>query len=269
MPDVAATVTMDLKGAGNLLYLVGDTRDEMGMSHYAGLRRGERAHAIVPQPVPDALARLRALHGAIRTGHVRACHDCSEGGFAVALAEMCLAGRLGASVTLSALRADSAGSAGSADDIVLLFSESAGRFIVEVAPERAAGFNPRWPGFPYARISQTVSRLVVAGQTDAIIINADIARLEQAWRGAIAPQPASVKRSAGDAPRLTAPNVSSGKRVLILHANGSNRDHDAALAVELAGGLPPRSCTSTNCALGHARSRLSHAHPAGRIFVWR
>ena len=240
VPDVAATVTMDLKGAGNLLYLVGDTRDEMGMSHYAGLRRGEHADAIVPQPVPGALARLRALHGAIRTGHVRACHDCSEGGFAVALAEMCLAGRLGASVTLSALRADSAGSAESTDDIVLLFSESAGRFIVEVAPERAAGFESALAGIPFARIGQVSrsGRLVVTGQTDAIVINADIARLEQAWRGAIAPQPASVKQRASDAPRLTAPNVSSGKRVLILHANGSNRDHDAALAVELAGGLP-------------------------------
>ena len=49
----------------------------------------------VPQPDPDAPDRYRRLHRAIRDGLVRACHDLSEGGLAVALAEMCIAGRLG------------------------------------------------------------------------------------------------------------------------------------------------------------------------------
>ncbi|HQZ52310.1 MAG TPA: phosphoribosylformylglycinamidine synthase subunit PurL [Thermoflexales bacterium] len=234
VPDVHATVTMDLKQAGNALYLVGDTRDELGMSHYAGLRQGAHADAIVPQPVPDALARLRALHGAIRAGHVRACHDCSEGGFAVALAEMCLAGRLGASVNLSALQADAG------DDIVLLFSESACRLIVEVAPTHTAAFERALAGTPCARIGDvaSASTLTVTGLGGAKVIDADIARLELAWRGAIAPDPPVAARPAPARAPLSLPSVTPGKRVLILHANGSNRDHDAALAVELAGGLP-------------------------------
>ncbi|MEO6060719.1 MAG: phosphoribosylformylglycinamidine synthase subunit PurL [Thermoflexales bacterium] len=234
VPDVNATVSMDLKRAGNALYLVGDTRDELGMSHYSGLRLDGHTDAIVPQPVPDALVRLRALHAAIRAGHARACHDCSEGGLAVALAEMCLAGRLGASVSLSALRADSG------DDIVLLFSESAGRFIVEVAPDHTPDFESALAGTPCARIGDVThsSTLVVTGQAGAIVIDADIPRLEQAWRGSIAPEPPLVRPAPLEAPRIGSPAIPSSKRVLILHANGSNRDHDAALAVELAGGLP-------------------------------
>jgi phosphoribosylformylglycinamidine synthase I len=78
------------------------------------------------------------------------------------------------------------------------------------------------------------SALVVTGLGGARVIDADIADLERAWRGAIAPALAPATRPAPQGIAAVAP----GKRVLILHANGSNRDHDAALAVELAGGLP-------------------------------
>ncbi|MBC8098087.1 MAG: phosphoribosylformylglycinamidine synthase [Armatimonadetes bacterium] len=94
VPDVAHTVTSDLKTAGNLLYLVGSTRPEFGGSHYHLL------HGIAggnpPQPVPEALETMRGLHQAIQSGWVQACHDLSEGGLAVALAEMCIGGQLGA-----------------------------------------------------------------------------------------------------------------------------------------------------------------------------
>ena len=86
VPDVSRAVTAELKSAGDVLYLVGETRAEFGGTHYAlinGLSGGA-----VPQPKPDALDTLRALHQAISGGLVRACHDCAEGGVAVALAEM-------------------------------------------------------------------------------------------------------------------------------------------------------------------------------------
>jgi phosphoribosylformylglycinamidine synthase len=78
----------------------------------------------VPRPDPDAPARYRKLHRAIRAGLVRSCHDVSEGGLAVALAEMCIGGRLGASVTALP----------HPDMATALFSESASRLVVEVAP---------------------------------------------------------------------------------------------------------------------------------------
>ncbi len=101
VPDVRRTVTMDLKRAGNRLYVVGDTRDELGGSHYGLVKNSQGG--TVPQPVTPAPDRLRALHRAIRAGLVQSCHDCSEGGLGVALAEMCIAGRLGAEIELSSI----------------------------------------------------------------------------------------------------------------------------------------------------------------------
>src|SRR5690606_17222006 len=88
VPDVERAVTSDLKRAGNALYLVGATRDEFGGGHF-NLLHGISG-GVVPQPVPDALAHMRKLHDAISAGLARACHDCSEGGVAVALAEMAI-----------------------------------------------------------------------------------------------------------------------------------------------------------------------------------
>ncbi|MBZ0304193.1 MAG: phosphoribosylformylglycinamidine synthase subunit PurL, partial [Anaerolineae bacterium] len=94
VPDARRTVTMDLKQPGNSLYIIGETYDELGGSHFNQIHG--RAGGTVPQPNRKAPALMRTLHRAIRAGLVQACHDLSEGGLAVALAEMSLAGRLGA-----------------------------------------------------------------------------------------------------------------------------------------------------------------------------
>src|SRR5262249_4065172 len=94
VPDVRRCVTMDLKEPGNALYLVGTTREEVGGSHYPlvhGLSGG--TVPVVDQQLAPRI--FRALHEAIRQGKVRACHDLSEGGLAVAAAEMAFAGGVG------------------------------------------------------------------------------------------------------------------------------------------------------------------------------
>ncbi|MEQ1701172.1 MAG: AIR synthase-related protein, partial [Ilumatobacteraceae bacterium] len=132
-PNPDHAVTPDLKRAGNVLVLVGHTSAEFGGSHVAllGAAAG-RAPTYSPVPAPDAAspARYRALHRLLRTGRVRACHDLSEGGLAVALAEMCMSGNLGASIdTLP-----------HADVTTALFSESNGRFVCEVERDDLAWF---------------------------------------------------------------------------------------------------------------------------------
>jgi hypothetical protein len=93
---------MDLKEAGNLLFIVGQTKEEFGGSHFSlvgGCSGGE-----VPKVDAELAARtFAAVHQAIVAGTVRACHDLSEGGLAVALAEMAFAGGLGAQVRLGRL----------------------------------------------------------------------------------------------------------------------------------------------------------------------
>jgi phosphoribosylformylglycinamidine synthase len=123
VPDANAVVTPDLKRPGNVVVQVGATACEFGGSHFAKVH-ATATGAIVPAPDPDAPARYRKLHQVLRSGRVLACHDVSEGGLAVTLAEMAIAGRLGLSIdTLPG-----------PDPISALFSESSGRFVCEVAP---------------------------------------------------------------------------------------------------------------------------------------
>jgi len=104
---------------------VGTTRGEFAGSHLDAVNPYEGGD-IGPAPAPDTGApeRYRRLHRAIRSGLVRSCHDLSEGGLDVAVAEMCIGGRLGA--TIDALP--------HADVPAALFGESIGRLLVEVAP---------------------------------------------------------------------------------------------------------------------------------------
>jgi phosphoribosylformylglycinamidine synthase subunit PurSL len=122
--NVAHIVTSDLKSPGNLLVLLGETRSEFGGSHLEMLL-GEDCGA-VPRPDPTAPLRYKQLHKAIRLGLVSSAHDCAEGGLAVALAEMCIGGRLGARVDRLV-----------ADDVVSAwFSESSSRIVLEVAANK-------------------------------------------------------------------------------------------------------------------------------------
>jgi phosphoribosylformylglycinamidine synthase II len=130
VPDVGASVTAELTAPGNALLLIGETRSEFAGSHLDLVLGAPREAGAAPQPDPEAPARYRRLHAAIRAGLVRACHDVSEGGLAVALAELCIAGRLGA--VLDQL--------GHPDPATALFAESTGRLVVEVRPQDVARF---------------------------------------------------------------------------------------------------------------------------------
>jgi phosphoribosylformylglycinamidine synthase len=174
--DVRRAVSMDLKEPGNPVYLVGPTRDELGGSHYY------RVHGHRGARVPRVDAALgprifRAVHRAIREGCVRACHDLSEGGLAVAAAEMAFAGNLG-------LRLDLAAVGGVARDDQALFSETPSRFLVEVRRADAARFEALLEGVPAVRVGEVTSdrRLVARGRKGRHVIDEAAAELKEAWQ---------------------------------------------------------------------------------------
>jgi phosphoribosylformylglycinamidine synthase len=135
VPDVAHTVTSDFKQPNNLIVLTGATSPEFGASHASMVcLHPIETSGVVPAFDASAPQRYRQLHQAILQGLVVACHDCSEGGVAVAIAEMCIGGRLGAQMIMQS-QLDSA-----TDLCTLLFSESLGRHIVEVEPHNLAAF---------------------------------------------------------------------------------------------------------------------------------
>jgi phosphoribosylformylglycinamidine synthase len=140
VPDVAKVVTSDFKAEGELVYVLGVTRRELGASELAG----ELGFTSPDVPQVDALPareRYRSLHAAMRRRLVSACHDCSDGGLAVALAEMAIGGRLGADLDLSAAPAEAG-----LTDLELLYSESPSRLVVTVAPENRAAFEALFAG---------------------------------------------------------------------------------------------------------------------------
>jgi phosphoribosylformylglycinamidine synthase II len=182
--DVRQAVTMDLKSPGDLLYVAGETRAELGGSLYARLHQVP-GHS-VPAPVPEAVATMRALHEAMRRGLVRACHDCSEGGLAVAAAEMALAGRLGLELSL----VDLPRSLDVERDDLALFSETSGRFLVEVASGDAATFEQLLSEHPHALLGHVLApspkggEFRVRGLQGEIVIESTVASLVSAWHTA-------------------------------------------------------------------------------------
>jgi phosphoribosylformylglycinamidine synthase len=187
VPDVRQCVTMDLKEAGNLVYVAGITRSELGGSLWAEL------HGMPGGRVPHPELRLapsifRGVHAAIRRGLLRSCHDASEGGLAVALVEMALAGGLGLSGSLARVPCTRK----AADDFTLLFSESPTRFLLEVRPEDAADLEQLLAGLPLGRIGEVTQggrgskgpapRVMIQGLEERMVLDAPVDALESAWQ---------------------------------------------------------------------------------------
>ena len=168
--DVETCVTMDLKGAGNLLYLIGETKDEMGGSHYNlvnGLTGGN-----VPTVNKEMAPKIfRALNQALKQGLILSCHDLSEGGLAVAAAEMAFAGGVGVEIELS-----------EGDTLTTLFSESNTRFLVEIRASDVGPLASILNSLPHRAIGKTVSTSTVIVTTAAGEIKASLEELKSAWQ---------------------------------------------------------------------------------------
>jgi len=179
--DVGRCVSMDFKELGNLLYLVGQTKDELGGSHFAlveGLSGGE-----VPRvDAETAKKTFFALHEAISNGLVRACHDLSEGGLAVAAAEMAFAGGLGAKIDLPSLASGKGAGGEGLSTEALLFSESNTRFLCEVRPENAAAFEKPLAGIPHARVGKVIDNGKLEITAETPLVQVDLETLKEAWQ---------------------------------------------------------------------------------------
>ena len=129
--DVRKAITADIKKEGSRLFIVGKTKDEMGASLF--FRRFGGKGGDVPGVEADNLKRLmdKMLKASDRM-LIRSCHDCSDGGLAVAAAEMCISGDIGAKLDLTAM--------GDLSAERKLFSESNTRWIAEVEEKDVAEF---------------------------------------------------------------------------------------------------------------------------------
>ena len=179
MDDTKKAVSMDCKEAGNLIYIIGATYNELGGSHYYA------THGYIGNSVPKVNAEkgkklMNALSGAMGKGLVKACHDLSEGGIGVAAAEMAFAGGLGMKIELNNVPlAETI----ERDDFIL-FSESNTRFLVEVAPKDKSVFEKTLKGIDFAAIGQVTKdkNLEIIGRDNKVIVKAGIDELKETWQ---------------------------------------------------------------------------------------
>ncbi len=176
--DLRKAVTMDAKSPGDLVYLLGETRNELGGSEYYALH--DQVGANVPKvDAESAMHRYRTLNAAQEGGMIASCHDLSDGGLAVSLAETAFAGGLGLNVELNKVPVD----AGMRED-KLLYSESASRLLITVTPANQEAFEALFAGQLFACIGQVTNDeyLNIVGLQGEVLVHSTIDDLKEAWQ---------------------------------------------------------------------------------------
>ena len=176
--DITRCVTMDCKFAGDLVYVLGETRNELGASEYyehfgyVGLR--------VPELRPETSMKLyRTLSRAIQEELVASCHGIYRGGLGVHLALVAMGGSLGMEIDLSRVP-----TAGAEQDDFILYSETPGRFIVTIDPANRASLEALFGDLPYACVGSVSSGtdFVINGLAGKPVIQVPVSELKSAWK---------------------------------------------------------------------------------------
>jgi phosphoribosylformylglycinamidine synthase len=180
--DVNRCVTMDAKRPGDEVYVLGTTRAELGGSEYWAAK-GYLGNTVPQVRVDESLLLYRCLEQAIAEGLVASCHDCSDGGLAVALAETAFSGGYGIRAALADVPSEGLGR-----DDELLFSETQSRFVVTVRPEHRAAFEALFEGRPVARVGEVTAEpvLSLAGLDGTEVVRASLDALKKAWQETLA-----------------------------------------------------------------------------------
>ncbi|MEH7416111.1 phosphoribosylformylglycinamidine synthase subunit PurL [Neobacillus drentensis] len=171
--DLDHITTQHFKENGDLIYLVGETKDEFGGSELQKLLNG-RVFGKAPElDVTVEKERQNQVLAAIRAGVVQSAHDLSEGGLAVALAESLFANeKLGAEVALAG------------DSVSALFSETQSRFLMTVKPEHKDDFEKLVADAVQIGTVTETSTLKIKNEDTSVLV-ASVAELKAAWKGAI------------------------------------------------------------------------------------
>ena len=169
---------MDSKISGDLVYVLGITRNELGASEYyehlgyLGLN--------IPEVFPDAFMPLyKGVCQAICQELVASVHGVYRCGLGIHLAMVAMGGNLGMEIDLAAVPTDQADR-----NDTILFSETPGRFIVTVDPANRASFEEIFRELPCACIGKVsdASGLVIRGLQSRILCDIPVEELKTAWK---------------------------------------------------------------------------------------
>ena len=175
IPDVTKTVSADFKKNDSYILLIGTLDDKnMGGSAYLDVLEIENEQYKIPHVDINKAPKLFAqLHKHIKNGDILSCHDISEGGLAVTLAEMCFGGNCGATIDLTCVN-------NNRPDFTL-FNETAGTFLVEVSSQKISSLKKN--DTPHIILGKTTHEQIITIQDkNKTIINIPLAQLYQSWQ---------------------------------------------------------------------------------------
>lgn len=159
VPDVAKTVSLDAKMPGDLIYILGQTHNELGGSEFLkSLNNASPGNNVPAVDAEKNLQMYRAFYKAVQQNLIASAISVSKGGLAVALAKMCAGGNLGATIDIENMPGTAQA------NYTKLFSESQGRILVSIAPQNRKKFERLMPESIFAKIGGLTSR-------PAIVIN--------------------------------------------------------------------------------------------------
>ncbi len=178
--DVSKAPGLAFEDTGDVIVQLGETRDELGGSEYLKVVHGEEAGAPPAVDLEAEGALVDVLVRAVEAGLLRSAHDVSEGGIAVALAECCVAGGIGAEVHPPE----------ELPGVALLFGESQGRAVVSVAEETVDAFVDLCAeaGVPMAVVGTVggdALRIECAAAAGPVTVDVDVARVAEVYRTAL------------------------------------------------------------------------------------
>ncbi|MDT8392034.1 MAG: AIR synthase-related protein [Lentisphaeria bacterium] len=175
MEDITKAVSLDVKCPGDLVYVIGNTRAELGGSEFFAMLGAVGNHV----PKVDAAAAKDLYRRVSQLTELELCHSLSTpalGGLGVALAKMAVAGDLGMEIDVSAIPA-----AAGLTPADVLFSESNSRFIATVAPEDKAAFEDRLEGTPFACVGRVTAEPALTLKTVSRTITLSVDELTCAY----------------------------------------------------------------------------------------
>ncbi|MGB9761914.1 MAG: AIR synthase-related protein [Caldimicrobium thiodismutans] len=178
IPDIRLAQTMDVKRSGALVYVLGETKEELAGSEYFSLLNIKGGHVPKPDPYLNKMIYLK-LRDAIYERLIDSAHDCSDGGLGVTLAEKAFSGGFGMFIDLSALPFS-----GEKREDLILFSESAGRIVVTVPLKKREDFENLFKGLPCYLIGETLEEpfLRIKGLSGKIVLEENLYELKRIWK---------------------------------------------------------------------------------------
>jgi phosphoribosylformylglycinamidine synthase len=176
--DISQCITMDAKFPGDLVYIIGETKNELGGSEYYQMM-GSVGLNVPEVDVKEVWPQYMGVHRAIKEGLLSSCHAVSRGGLAVHMAMVAMAGELGMEINLNSIPGASNLTASQT-----LYSESCGRFIITLPPEKKEKFEEIFPGTKMAQIGivTELPHFFVKVGSGKAIIEENVSTLKNSWK---------------------------------------------------------------------------------------